>query len=930
MVFHHKEIIIKFLLVVLVCMKYVELLAAETRCIERERQALLRFKQELTDEDGVLSSWGSEDHQKECCNWDGVVCSKSTGHVTGLLSIGMYLGGKISPALLELHHLNNLHLGGNDFGGDRIPDFIGSIKMLEHLDLGSSNFSGIIPPQLGNLTNLRTLILSYNNLWSDSLYWLSDLSSLTRLEMSYSSISDTNWVQHVVLNLPALQRLDMGSCMLGDVIASSADLFVNSSSSLYFLILPNNQLTSSTFDWLFNISYNLVSIDLSSNKLDGQIPDAFGKLNFLELLDLSKNMCEGVIPKSLGNLSRLQTLYLYQNDMGSESREESFGNLSCQAMVSLEILVLSDNKFTGPLPDLRACSGLTTLDVSSNRLTVPLLPSLGLPPMLEEFYISNNSLQGIITEANFVELQNLKRLDLSFNSLTLDMSADWIPPFQLEMINLRGCKMGRGSFPTWLQSQTNVRFIDISVANISGEVPRWVWNMSDLQYLNLSHNQISGTVPDLSSASFIMMLDVGSNYLSGSVPSLHPNMQVFQLSFNNFTGSISSICIYAICSLQWLDVSNNQLEGALPSDWTNMEELVILNVNYNNLSGEIPHSLGSLSKLRTLHLRGNNFSGELPTTLRNCRLLQQMDIGENRFTGNIPPWLGENHTSLAFLSLTRNMFYGFIPLEICRLTQIQLLDLSDNNLTGKIPKCFDNFTALVDKNLTTTTTIFIQATASQYMGYALVQWKGRIAEYNRILGLLKLIDLSSNKLVGSIPESFSKLKGLISLNLSRNGLTGSIIPGIGEMETLETLDLSSNQLSGKIPTGLGQLNSLAVLHLENNNLSGEIPKGTQLQSFDASFYAGNDGLCGSPLPLCVNTSIITDQGDDDDGAITSLSSTQELCITLAFGFIVGFWGVVGSLVLKRSWRYAYFNFFDAFGNRFYVTAAVFLHKFRRS
>ncbi|KAL8508155.1 hypothetical protein ACS0TY_018648 [Phlomoides rotata] len=312
MVFHHKEIIIKFLLVVLVCMKYDELVAAETRCIKRERQALLRFKQELTDEYGFLSSWGSEDHQKECCNWKGVVCSNSTGHVTGLQCT--YLGGKISPALLELHHLNYLYFGRNDFGGDRIPDFIGSIKMLEHLELEESNFSGIIPPQLGNLTNLRTLTLRDNNLWSDSLYWLSDLSSLTQLDMSNSNISDTNWLQHVVLNLPALQTLDMPSCMLGDVIASSADLFVNSSSSsLSYLSLPHNQLTSSTFDWLFNISYSLVSIDLSSNKLDGQIPDAFGNLSYL-----------------------------------------------------WEYLDLSDNKFTGPLPDLRACSGLISLDVSSN------------------------------------------------------------------------------------------------------------------------------------------------------------------------------------------------------------------------------------------------------------------------------------------------------------------------------------------------------------------------------------------------------------------------------------------------------------------------------------------------------------------------------------------------------------------------------------
>ncbi|KAF2286393.1 hypothetical protein GH714_016675 [Hevea brasiliensis] len=31
---------------------------------------------------------------------------------------------------------------------------------------------------------------------------------------------------------------------------------------------------------------------------------------------------------------------------------------------------------------------------------------------------------------------------------------------------------------------------------------------------------------------------------------------------------------------------------------------------------------------------------------------------------------------------------------------------------------------------------------------------------------------------------------------------------------------------------------------------------------------------------------------------------------MAVGFVVGFWGVCGSLMLKKSWRYAYFRFVD--------------------
>jgi len=62
--------------------------------------------------------------------------------------------------------------------------------------------------------------------------------------------------------------------------------------------------------------------------------------------------------------------------------------------------------------------------------------------------------------------------------------------------------------------------------------------------------------------------------------------------------------------------------------------------------------------------------------------------------------------------------------------------------------------------------------AGSYDDRAIWMWKGREREYQSILALVKSIDLSSNKLVGTIPREILKLDGLISLNLSRNLLTG--------------------------------------------------------------------------------------------------------------------------------------------------------------
>ncbi|KAM7489866.1 hypothetical protein LguiB_027350 [Lonicera macranthoides] len=129
------------------------------RCKDNERQALLDFKKEIVeDEFGFLSSWGSQ--EEDCCKWRGIRCSNTTGHVILLHLHGWYdyatdnsfhLSGKVSPSLLELNHLKYLDLSYNDFYPSPIPEFIGSLSKLQHLNLSDNLFVGRVPHQLGNL-----------------------------------------------------------------------------------------------------------------------------------------------------------------------------------------------------------------------------------------------------------------------------------------------------------------------------------------------------------------------------------------------------------------------------------------------------------------------------------------------------------------------------------------------------------------------------------------------------------------------------------------------------------------------------------------------------------------------------------------------------------------------------------------------------------
>ena len=261
-------------------------------------------------------------------------------------------------------------------------------------------------------------------------------------------------------------------------------------------------------------------------------------------------------------------------------------------------------------------------------------------------------------------------------------------------------------------------------------------------------------------------------------------------------------------------------------------------------------------KISKHSLHSNSLTGELSSSFGNCSQLRLLNLGKNALYGEIPTWMGESLSNLIVLSLKSNKFHGKTPFQLCQFAFLQVLDLSLNNISGKIPKCFNNFTAMTQERSSDPTikVYYYTFVGPPYVHHYSFQdkvmptWKGSGREYRSTLGLIKSLELSSNKLNGAVPEEIMDLVGLVALNLSRNHLTGQNSPKIGQLKSLDFLDLSRNQLVGGIPSSLSPLSVLSVMDLSYNNLSGKIPTGTQLQSFNGSVYAGNPELCGLPLP----------------------------------------------------------------------------------
>ena len=125
---------------------------------------------------------------------------------------------------------------------------------------------------------------------------------------------------------------------------------------------------------------------------------------------------------------------------------------------------------------------------------------------------------------------------------------------------------------------------------------------------------------------------------------------------------------------------------------------------------------------------------------------------------------------------------------------------------------------------------------------------------------------------------------------------------------------------------MASITFLVHLNLSHNNLSGKIPTGNQLQTLiDPSIYQGNLALCGFPLTNeCHdnNGTNPTGKGEDKDDEDGDDSELPWFFVSIGLGFIIGHWGVCGTLVIKKSWRSAYFRFVDKMKDRLLLAVAL--------
>ncbi|GAU46791.1 hypothetical protein TSUD_268520 [Trifolium subterraneum] len=696
-----------------------------------------------------------------------------------------------------------------------------------------------------------------------------------------------------------------------------------------------------------------------SSDLSGEIRPSLMKLKSLQSLDLSFNTFKDIpISKFFGSLVKEE-----EEDEESELKEDNwmlnsiwYKQMQCteKRIKTYDLIPVLGGNTNGQMLNTSDHEALMDfkngLEDSHNRLATwrntnccqwhgvycdnitGAVVAIDLRNPHPELFDSSPmwNLSGMVTEDHFSKLSKLKILLMSENSFTFNVSVNWIPPFQLQSLDMGSCALGP-SFPTWLKSQSKIQEIDFSNARLVGFIPNWFWDISThMTYINISHNELQGRLPNPIPTAFdpSVTLDLSFNLLEGLVPVTTSGFNLLDLSHNRFSGAIPLNISQDMNNLQILSLSDNQLHGEIPlslgemsrvtvivlsrnnltgripPSLANCSVLEVLDLGNNNLFGTVPGSLGMLKYLKSLHLNDNHFSGDLPSSLRNLSSLETMDLGYNILSGIIPTWFGEGFPFLRILVLRSNAFSGELSLEFSELGSLQVLDLARNDLTGSIPVNLGDLKAIAQvhrKNKYLFYGYYYEESIEVYM-------KDQMLKYTKTLSLVTSIDLSDNNFTGNIPNEITKLFGMVVLNLSRNHITGQIPGTMSNLLQLSSLDLSNNRLSGTIPSSLSSLSFLGFLDLSNNNLMGVIPYTGHMTTFDAIAFTGNPGLCGPPLPVkCL--------GDDDNKQSNNDTSEEGLFdnwfyLSLGLGFATGILVPYFILTMKSSWGDVYFDFVD--------------------
>ncbi|KAF7013843.1 unnamed protein product [Triticum aestivum] len=751
------------------------------RCLPDEALALLRLKLSFTASDESVVAFQSWKASTDCCSWEGIHCSGTSGHVISLdLGDRGLESNHLHSVLFDLTSLRCLNLGGNNFSLSKIPSTgFEKLTSLTHLNLSNSNFAGQVPAySIGRLTDLVSLDLSFN----------SEIIEL--FDAGYVVYGD--WTNLHQLTLPNFTALVANLTNLEELHLGMIDMFVQGDEWCNALAkyTPNLRVLSLPFCWLTGPIcgslaglQSLSIVDLQFNRLTGPIPKFFSNFSSLTVLQLSYNHLEGRFPSVIFRHKKLVTIDLRAN-YNISGNLPNFSTDSSQ----LENLLVGRTNFSGTIPT--SISNLKCL----KKLGLDVIGFAGELP------------------SSIGRLRSLNSLQLSGLELVGSVPS-WITNLtSLEVLEVSHCGLN-GPIPSSIGELNKLRKLALYKCNFSGKIPSGILNLTQLDTLQLHSNNLIGTMQlnSLWKLQNLSDLNLSNNKLNvidqedNSSLTSFPNIVYLGLAscnikkFPNILRHSNGIC--------GVDLSSNMIHGAIPQwVWEKLtdHDLFFLNLSHNEFT-TIGYDTFRPFSASIFDLSFNMFEGPIPIPQHS----EVLDYSRNHFS-SMPLNISTQLDGTYYFKASRNHLSGNIPPYFCN-TWLEILDLSYNNLNGSIPSC-----------------LMEDANALQVLNLKENQLYGELPHNINESCMFEVLDFSGNRIEGQLPRSLTSCQYLEVLDIGNNQVSDSFPCWMMALSRLQVLVLNSNKLFGQLSPSTGdekntcEFRSLRILDLASNNLSGTL------------------------------------------------------------------------------------------------------------
>ncbi|KFK25084.1 hypothetical protein AALP_AA8G063900 [Arabis alpina] len=300
-------------------------------CHRDDKNTLLKIKKSLNNPYNIIA-W---DPKSDCCSWTAIECGNATIN----------------------YRVTSLDISDDQISG-QIPPEVGDLPYLQTLIFRKlSNLTGPIQPTIAKLKYLRFLRLSWTNLTGPVPGFLSQLRNLEYIDLSFNDLSGS--------------------------IPSSLSLLPK----LGYLELSRNKLTGPIPESFGSFKGEVPDIFLSHNQLSGLIPKSLGNLNFYRI-DLSRNKLKGDASILFG--AKKTTWYI---DLSRNMFQFDISKVKIAKTVN--ILDLNHNGITGTIPVQWTELSLQSFNVSYNRLCGRIPKGGDLQRFGSDSYLHNKCLCGV-------------------------------------------------------------------------------------------------------------------------------------------------------------------------------------------------------------------------------------------------------------------------------------------------------------------------------------------------------------------------------------------------------------------------------------------------------------------------------------------------------------------------------------------------------